>query len=141
MAVVKKVGVIDNDSALATPVERSCDLSVKYLFQEKQQHQRERETAKSTVEGEYANALDIYDRTPLLLEGCFGICSPSRRIIRMLFDAGADTTSVLRVTHKEGNMMFSATPLSPTVRFVRRESITKMTPQGSTYTSWRPSAA
>lgn len=122
MTAIMDAGVIDTGAALAAAAECSCEASVKFLLQ-KEQQQRGRKTG-TNVEGEYVNKLDDYERTPLLFAmGCFGLCFPSPRIVRMLVDAGANTTSVIRVTGEEGSVIFLITPQELANRSLREKRV------------------
>lgn len=123
MAVIMDAGVVDTGAALAAAAECNCEASVKFLLR-KEQQQREWNPATIAVEGEYVNKLDDYERTPLLFAmGCFGLCPPSPRIVRMLVDAGANTTSVIRVTGEEGSVIFYITPLELANRSLREKRV------------------
>ncbi|CAM9890975.1 unnamed protein product [Scytosiphon promiscuus] len=51
-------------------------------------------------------------------------CHPSsRRIVRFLLDAGADTASVLRVTNPAGMFLFEGTPLSWATRCLHEKTV------------------
>lgn len=128
LAVMTDAGMIDTGAALTAAAECSCEESVKYLLQQKQL-QNERKTATNTTAPipveKYVNAFDSYGRSPLLFAmGCFGMCTASKRIVRMLVDAGVDTTSILRVSgEQEGDPMFDTTPLALANRSLREKRV------------------
>lgn len=58
--------------------------------------------------GVYANARDRVGATPLLKAVRIDRCSP--RLVRMLINAGADTTSTVRITDNSGDTVLSTAP-------------------------------
>lgn len=115
MAVLMGAGVVDTGKSLARAARFGREPSVKYLLQ-----QRNRET---TGDDAYVNTRDApYGETPLLLAvGFRGCCSP--RIVRLLVDAGADTTSAVQVTLEGGLVLFHDTPLAVTSRSIRDKTV------------------
>lgn len=116
MGILTFGGVVDTGRALVVAAEYSREESVKFLLQ----HQ----AGKSPNEGTWYvnNTLDPFGRTPLIctIEAC-GSSSP--RIARFLIDAGADTTSAVRVT-KSGEWTTSQdTPLGFASRSLRQNKI------------------
>lgn len=65
------------------------------------------------------NARDMFCQTPLLCAVGSGYFSP--RVLRLLVDAGVDTTSAVRLTDTTGSeVVITETPLSPTARSARK---------------------
>ncbi len=93
MAVLTNAGVVDNGEALTTAVHFRSEASVKFLLQQKKDDKA------------------AYATTRLRAIGF----RPSPRIVRLLVDAGADTTTALRVTNQ--------TPLASISRMLREKKI------------------
>ena len=106
MAVLVDAGVMDGGGALNTATETGSEEAVKLLL-------RLQEKMDSVHGATYVNSCDINGRTSLF--NAIGRCSP--RIVRLLVDAGADTTSAIRITDApEGNVVSDETPLDLTIR-------------------------
>ncbi|CAN0321645.1 unnamed protein product, partial [Ectocarpus sp. 13 AM-2016] len=104
MAVLADAGVVDTGIALLGAIKENREGSIKFLLRQQQ--------LRGKPTGAYVDeARDPFGRTPLLCsiedEGdkwCFP------RIVRMIIDAGADTTSAVRVL-KLGFLPVEETPL------------------------------
>lgn len=84
-------GVVDTGEALKRAAGHGGEASVKFLRQE-QQEQQEQEAGKSTGGGAYVNTTDPAGLTPLAM--CIFLLRPwGPRVVRLLVNAGADTTS------------------------------------------------
>ena len=90
LAVLTEAGVVDTGRALTGAAIYSREAAVKFLLRE-----QERSGKYAGGGGAYADAPDTAGRTPLVC--CLVACRPSsRRIVRLLIDAGADETSAVR---------------------------------------------
>ena len=69
----------------------------------------------------YVNTRGSFGETPLRVAITFGRCSP--RAVRLLVDAGADTTLGVRVTGDHGAVVSDETPLETTTRCLRSERV------------------
>ena len=91
MAVLTDAGVVDDGVCLAGAVAHGRELSVQFLLRQ-----------RKGDEAAYANYKDIVGFTPLLYSfGLSGYYS-SPRIVRLLVEAGADTTSVIQTRETLG---------------------------------------
>lgn len=107
MTVLTDAGVIDTGVALVDAAECGRLAAIKFLLQQQQKRKAD------TREGAYANATDPYcGTTPLMV--CIAFCRKnSPKVVRSLVDAGADTTSAVRITTRGGGLvLFDDTPLS-----------------------------
>ncbi len=110
MAMLANVGVVDTGRALVMAAASSRELSVKSLLQ-----QRKGDGAAYVNQG-------VDGAPPLLFAtGFHGLSPPSPRIVRLLVDAGADTTWAVRDTNIEGEVIFHGTSLDLTERMLRDE--------------------
>ncbi len=108
MALLTDAGVVDNGISLAAATEGGQETSVKFLLQQ--------------------NKGDAYVNsrggTPLLLAlGFGGISSPSPRMVRLLVEAGVDTTSAVRVTNTRVEVGVNGTPLVVVSHVLREKKI------------------
>ncbi len=122
MVVLTGGGVVDGGEALMISAERGPEASVKLLLKT----QVEGKSSSSGVS--YVNHRTSCGRTPLLCAaGFYGVGSAhppctSPRIVRLLVDAGADTTSASSVTDREGRVV-RGTPLVFTTRMLREKKV------------------
>lgn len=101
MVVLIDAGVVDTGAALCNAAGSGPETSVTLLL-------RQERTARS--KRAYINSHDSFGQTPLLKSlQSFPPCSP--RVVRMLIDAGADTTSRVAVTARTGEFVSNFTPL------------------------------
>ena len=113
MAVLTGAGVVDTGRALAAAAGHGREASVKLLLQQ-----------KKGDKAAYVNYRDDDSNTPLLFAlGFGGYPSPSPRIVRLLVDAGVDTSSVARFTNIEGEVVFDGTPLTCTTMMLRERIV------------------
>lgn len=115
MAVLAEPGVVDTGAALILAADYGKDSPVKFLLQ---QYGR-----KANGEASYENFRDPFGRTTLV-----GAITCGRyvgaRIARSLVDAGADTSSAVRVTRSPGGeVIFDDTPLALTIRNLREMNL------------------
>ncbi|CAM9191235.1 unnamed protein product [Ectocarpus fasciculatus] len=103
MAMLAHVGVVDNGNALDDAAAGGYEASAKFLL-------RQHEGKHSASGGAYVNKFNRFGMTPLLENINSGHCSP--RIVRLLVDAGADTTAALRSTD-ETQAVPDTAPLTP----------------------------
>ncbi|CBN75182.1 EsV-1-199 [Ectocarpus siliculosus] len=91
------------------------EASVQFLLR-----QRRKESEMSVHA--YANSSDGSGMTPLScsIEWC---SSGNPRIVRLLVDAGADTTSTVRVTNLNGGVEYNDTPLAVTTSLLREKVV------------------
>ncbi|CAM9733507.1 unnamed protein product [Ectocarpus fasciculatus] len=117
MAILTGAGVADNGLALIEAADRGREASVKFLL--RQQH----EESKGSVEDAYIkNAITSNGNTPLFaILAKAAYFSQAPRIVRLLVDAGADTTSPIRITDSKGELLFNGTPLALTSSWLREE--------------------
>ena len=117
MTVLMDAGVVDTGTALINAAAKGRELSVKFLLQQEKKKRSDDFPA-------YVNFRDNCGRTPLLY--AFGISSyspPSPRIVRLLIDAGADTTSSVGFTDTEGEVEFTEKPLNIVSGMLREKVI------------------
>ncbi len=117
MAFLVRAGVVDTGEALRIAAAAGQVESMKSLLQ---QHQNKRETVHGPA---YVNARDDKANfTPLWHALCRTSCSP--RVVRLLVDAGADTTSAARLIDMEtGEVVLNETPLCFTTYMIRERSV------------------
>lgn len=117
MAILADAGVMDTGTALVTSAKFGREASVKFLLQ-----QRSGENSGGRA---YVNTCDKpYGETPLLFAvGYRGCCSP--RVVRLLVDAGAETTSIVRVRPRRGInvVLWHDTPLAVTSRSIQEKTV------------------
>ncbi|CAM9324689.1 unnamed protein product [Scytosiphon promiscuus] len=114
LAMLAEVGVVDNGVALHAAVQSGREASVKFLLK---QHGN---TAGKP--GAYANVLDDSGSTPFLRG--IAACRPrSARIMRLLADAGADTTSAVQVRRPFVGVAFDDTPLALVTNYIRENRV------------------
>lgn len=118
VAVLVDAGVIDTGAALQCACLRGDEVSVKFLV--RQQH---REARRARGKRAYVDSsMGPCDCTPLITSICSGHPG-SPRIARLLIDAGADTTSAVRVMDTEPGVALNDTPLGATTRCINEKSI------------------
>ncbi|CAM9581948.1 unnamed protein product [Ectocarpus fasciculatus] len=122
MAILTGAGVVDRGNALRGAVTNGCEASVKFLLR-----QRHQESNSSSVDGAYINARASNGCTPMVcsIHSCF---SQAPRIVRLLVDAGADTTSAARVTDSQGELEFNGTLLAVTTSCLREKTLAQGKP-------------
>ncbi|CAM9339061.1 unnamed protein product [Ectocarpus sp. 12 AP-2014] len=103
VAMLAHAGVVDKGSALAAAAAQGYEASVKFLL-------RQHEGKHSASGSAYVNKFNRFGLTPLLENINCGHCSA--RIVRLLVDAGADTTAANRVTGKKGQATAATTQLT-----------------------------
>ncbi|CAM9333593.1 unnamed protein product, partial [Hapterophycus canaliculatus] len=113
MATLTAAGVVDAGRALCMAASCRQEASVKFLLQQ-------RRGSKLSDGVAYVNASDTDGRTSLLSGISF--CR-STRIARMLVDAGADTTSAVRVRNGIGVVVLDHTPMAFTVRSLQEKKV------------------
>ncbi|CAN0567586.1 unnamed protein product, partial [Ectocarpus sp. 12 AP-2014] len=118
MAILTETGLVDTGKALYLAAGIGHEACVKFLLRHR------RKESGCGDEDAYVNACEIEGSTPLVLciQGCL---SHAPRIVRMLVDAGADTTSPVRMTTAKGELAFNDTPLGFTALFYREELVEK----------------
>ncbi|CAB1120289.1 unnamed protein product [Ectocarpus sp. CCAP 1310/34] len=103
VAMLAHAGVVDKGSALAAAAAQGYEASVKFLL-------RQHEGKPSGSGSAYVNKFNRFGLTPLLENINCGHCSA--RIVRLLVDAGADTTAAFRLTGKKGQAIAATTQLT-----------------------------
>ncbi|CAM9535304.1 unnamed protein product [Ectocarpus sp. 8 AP-2014] len=116
MAILTGAGVVDTGKALYLAAGMGHEASVKFLLRHRHKE------GGCGVEVAYVNAREINGYTPLVIciQGCF---SQAPRIVRMLVDAGADTTSPVQVMNLKGRVMYNDTPLAFTKLRLREKIV------------------
>ena len=115
MRVLTDAGVVDTGQSLIFAAGCGHEASVKLLLQQ---------DWKCGGAVTYVNSCDELGRTPLLCAfSLFGGVGSSPRIVRLLVDAGADTTSAVRLTGDGGRVMLNGTPLALTSTMLRERKI------------------
>ena len=113
MALLTDAGVIDTGGALIKAAKFGREESAKFLVQQKGLKNWDVDG------GVYVNASSP-EGTPLIC--CVVNCGPrSPRIVRLLVDAGADTTSAVQFGSKAGRVVFDDTPLALATFFLRQK--------------------
>ena len=125
MAVLVDAEVMDSGRALIAAAEWGGDSPVKFLLEQQRQ---ELGNDDFGALANYVDTADALGRTPL-------ICSihggpSSRRVVRLLVDAGADTMSAVRLRTPGGMVEFEGTPLAYTARSLTRTRVLGVTLQG-----------
>eukprot|EP00752_Nemacystus_decipiens_P011612 g10310.t1 len=114
MAMLMDAGVVDTGKALLNAARRSWEAQVKLLLRRRQQ------PGSPAGLVDYVQSRDEYDATPLFnsIDG-FDESDDVRhttslKVVRLLIDAGADTSSVVLVTNTPGgdDVYFNGTPLA-----------------------------
>lgn len=102
MATLALAGVVDTGGALISAAGFGGAESVKFLLEQQ---------GYSTLRAAYANHRDPLGRTPLgaCILGSDRSCSP--RVVRLLVDAGADTTTRFRLVNTRGKVVINEMPL------------------------------
>lgn len=128
IAMLMDAGVVEMGNALMSAAGCSREMAVKFLLQRKLER-----SPTSLVQ--YVNRFDHVGKTPLFrsIDEVLGerdvpfLISP--KVVRLLIDAGADTSSVLRVTYTDtagGEVYFIGTPLAFTVDCLRKKKIRRI---------------
>lgn len=104
VGMLTSAGVVDTRIALQSSLWKGRESSVKFLLQ-----QWKRNTGGQGAG--YPDALEPSGKTPVVycIEACHA-CSP--RLLRLLVDAGADTTTAVRLTDADGRVVFHGTPVA-----------------------------
>ena len=110
MASLTDSGVVDTGQALITAAKYGGEVSVKFLLQQEKGNTKDLHI--------YVNACCCLGNTPL----SNGIAGASPRTVRLLVDAGADTTSAVRTTDG-GEVVFNGTPLALATRYLREKKV------------------
>ena len=114
MAVLMDAGVVDNNSiSLVTAARYGCEASVKFLLQQKGWN--------TCGIVDYMNVCDITLGQPPLLSAICGVKGCYPRIVRLLLDAGADTTLIVPFTFDKGRARFEGTLLALATRRLREK--------------------
>ncbi|CAM9382555.1 unnamed protein product [Ectocarpus sp. 8 AP-2014] len=115
MAILTMAGVVDTAGlALRAAAANGREESVKFLLR-----QRCKESNSSSVDDVYINARpNGYTPLAASIHSCF---SQAPRIVRLLIDAGADTTSAVGITNSQGELEFNDTPLAVTTSCLREK--------------------
>ena len=113
MAVLTDAGVVDSGLALINAIGHGSELPVKFLLQQRK--------------GDEANYLNYplrYGNTPLVHTfGFGGVSSPSPRIMRLLVNAEADTSSAVRRMYIGGEVEFNGTLLTLAHHMLREKKV------------------
>ena len=118
MIVLADAGVVDTGAALIFAADYGKEASVKFLLQ--------RNGGKTPGEISYVNSRDPFGRTALVA-AITCRCYAGARIARSLVDAGADTSSALRITDSPGGgAIFDDTPLALTARNLREIGLSRI---------------
>ena len=120
MALLTGAGVADTGAVLHGAVECGREKAVKFLVQRWG-------GAMSAAVGRrrYVDARDRWGSTPLIksVYGDVDLSLASPRIVRLLVDAGADTSSAVRLTDALGRVVFNDTPLALTTGMLREKEV------------------
>ncbi|CAM9847269.1 unnamed protein product, partial [Hapterophycus canaliculatus] len=103
-------GVVNTGQVLMCATFTGSEPCVKFLLQQ----QRDKEKLSA-----YVNFVDTDGTTPLLGSIASLLCSP--RVVRLLLDAGADTTLAARFLMSREREIFHGTPLALTARFLNKQ--------------------
>lgn len=116
MVLLTDAGVVDTTGrVLLVAVGIGGEASVKFLLQQRE--------GKTTEQGMYVNVCAPFGITPLLAT-IQGSRSWSPRVARMLVDAGADTTSVIRLPDTPGGKReYTPMPLTYTKRILLEKTL------------------
>jgi len=113
MTVLTDAGVVDDGTSLMTATAHGREASMKFLLQQ-----------RKGDEAACVNYRDSLGETPLVCAtGLLGYSSPSPRIVRLLVNSGADTSSAVLVTNTEGEVEFNGTPLTCATSALREKKI------------------
>lgn len=123
MVMLTSAGVVDAGEALVSAAKGCHEAAVKFLLQQRQQK------APPTGLVRYVNVRDRSGCTALFRSINFriklgvvrGLASP--RVVRLLVDAGADTTSALRLTDAPGGVNDHNTALAFTNKRLREKKV------------------
>ena len=122
MAILSQAGVVDTGEALVSAAAFGGEASAKFLLQQHQQHQQQPQAGGTRHDGAYVNFRSrLNAQTPLVGTVVFESCSP--RTVRLLVDAGADTSSPVRPVDLAGEAWFDGTPLALTNCMLRKEIV------------------
>ncbi|CAM9536506.1 unnamed protein product, partial [Hapterophycus canaliculatus] len=118
LAVLTDAGVIDttDTAALSRAARFGHEACVKYFVQ--RHGKRDPAGVRS-----YVNRRGVTTGTTPVFSAVEACRPCSRRIVRFLLDAGADTASVLRVTNPAGKFLFSGTPLSWVIQSLHEKAV------------------
>ncbi|CAM9762570.1 unnamed protein product [Ectocarpus sp. 12 AP-2014] len=123
MAILTGTGVDRVGLSLLGAAGSDIVASVKFLSR-----QRYNESARS-IKYLYVNARDTDGCTPLAHTSCISrCCSHAPRIVRLVFRAGADVVSAIRVTNSDGEQEYSETPLAVVAPCLREKVLANDTP-------------
>ena len=114
LTLLTDAGVVDDGMSLAFAAAFGRELSAKFLLRQRKDD-----------EAAYVNAESTLEIAPLFL--AIGVAGffPSPRTVRILVDAGADTTSAVRFTNNESVVGFEETPLALTTRMIREKRVAR----------------
>ena len=119
MALLTDAAVVDTGMCLINAAGYGREASVKFLLQ-----QQDWNTSGAVA---YVNNSSLgrhnasIGQTPLG-SAIFGVRSSSPRIVRLLVDAGADTTFAVRMMSGEGRVIFDDTPLAVVTAMLREKN-------------------
>lgn len=118
LAILIDAGVVDTGIALHRACMVGGEAAVTLLLQK-----RREVWGPSSIRGAYCdNSIQPYGFTPLV-SSFFSGFKCSSRVTRLLIDAGADTTHVVRITGNQRGFRFVGTPLALTNRCLREKEI------------------
>lgn len=123
IVMLAEAGVVDTGLALVAAARWGGEAAVKCLLQ-----QRQLDASPTGLVG-YVNFWDWYGGTALFrslstcrdANGMVQLISP--RVVRLLVDAGADTTKALRVGNEDGGVDNHGTPLAYTNQLLREKKV------------------
>lgn len=116
MAMLMEAGVVDDmGTALSYSASDGLEASTKFLLQRQQQQQQQ--NGKTTGGIAYPNKSNPYGINALFS----GIVSPFPRIVRLLVDVGADTTSALLLKGEGRVVRFNDTPVAFATKCLREK--------------------
>lgn len=130
LKVLARGGVVDKGAALYLAAKHGRESSVKFLLLQR----------KRSGNGEGAAYVNIcHPSGATVLVRSIQACSP--RVTRLLVDAGADTTTPVRLLSEEGFVVFVGTSLAYTNSIIRNKEIegeeASESQLHSVYTAWR----
>ena len=117
MAALTDAGVVDPGLCLIAAAGCARVTSVRFLLQ--QQQRRQRSNARGRIA--YVNSQDMSGTPPLIY--AIGVASfSSLRVVRLLIDAGADTTLSVLLRNDRGMIVYD-TPLTLATRYHREKKL------------------